>query len=143
MKLLERHKLGKEIKEVIPVKSAVRFIYNVYMGKASEFAQDKMDQKRRSEKPAKHSGSAHASPRGGTQKTTEGDSFTDAANKTGMEDSKHDSPSKTQSKFNDRIGKGDKDANVNLVEWTYEYFQNRYGLKNVADKKFQSLFTDC
>ena len=43
MKLLEKHKLGKEIKEVIPVKSAVRFIYNVYMGKASEFAQDKME----------------------------------------------------------------------------------------------------
>jgi len=27
-------------------------------------------------------------------------------------------------------------TNVNLIEWTYEYFQNRYGLKNVADKKF-------
>ena len=27
-------------------------------------------------------------------------------------------------------------TNVNLVEWTYDYFQNRYGLKNVADKKF-------
>ena len=27
-------------------------------------------------------------------------------------------------------------TNINLIEWTYDYFQNRYGLKNVADKKF-------
>ena len=33
-------------------------------------------------------------------------------------------------------------TNVNLVEWTYDYFQNRYGLKNVADKKFQQ-FVGC
>ena len=37
-------------------------------------------------------------------------------------------------------GKGDTLAtNINLIEWTYEYFQNRYGLKNVADKKFQQF----
>lgn len=24
----------------------------------------------------------------------------------------------------------------NLIEWTYDYFQQRYGLKNVAEKKF-------
>ena len=30
-------------------------------------------------------------------------------------------------------------TNVNLIEWTYEYFQNRYGLKNVADKKFNQF----
>ena len=30
-------------------------------------------------------------------------------------------------------------TNVNLIEWTYEYFQNRYGLKNVADKKFKQF----
>lgn len=28
---------------------------------------------------------------------------------------------------------------MNLIEWTYEYFQNRYGLKNVADKKFSQF----
>lgn len=27
-------------------------------------------------------------------------------------------------------------TNVSLIEWTYEFFQNRYGLKNVAEKKF-------
>ena len=41
-----------------------------------------------------------------------------------------------ESKSPDRDGRGDKDATVNLVEWTYEYINNRYGLKNVADKKF-------
>ena len=41
MKLLERVKSGKEIKDAMPVKSAVRYIYNVYMGKASEYAQVK------------------------------------------------------------------------------------------------------
>ena len=30
-------------------------------------------------------------------------------------------------------------VNVNLIEWTYDYFQNRYGLKNVADKKFNQF----
>jgi hypothetical protein len=41
MKLLDKFKQGKEIKEIMPVKSAVRYIYNIYMGKASEFAQEK------------------------------------------------------------------------------------------------------
>ena len=26
-----------------------------------------------------------------------------------------------------------------MIEWTYEYFMNRYGLKNVADKKFRQF----
>lgn len=38
-KLLEQFKAGKDIKVYMPVKSAVRYIYNIYMGKASEFAQ--------------------------------------------------------------------------------------------------------
>ena len=38
------------------------------------------------------------------------------------------------------ISKGqDLATSINLIEWTYEYFQNRYGLKNVADKKFQQF----
>jgi hypothetical protein len=42
-----------------------------------------------------------------------------------------------QSKSPNNVAKGqDLATNVNLIEWTYEYFQNRYGLKNVADKKF-------
>ena len=41
MKILERFKAGKEIKDLMPAKSAARYIYNVYMGKASEFAQEK------------------------------------------------------------------------------------------------------
>jgi len=33
--------------------------------------------------------------------------------------------------------KGEKVASyVSLLEFTYDYFQNKYGLKNVADKKF-------
>jgi len=38
MKLLERVKSGKDIKDAMPVKSASRYIYNIYMGKASEYA---------------------------------------------------------------------------------------------------------
>jgi hypothetical protein len=30
-------------------------------------------------------------------------------------------------------------THCNLIEWSYEYFQNRYGLKNVADKKFSQF----
>ena len=30
-------------------------------------------------------------------------------------------------------------TSFNLIEWTYEFFQNRYGLKNVADKKFSQF----
>lgn len=37
-KLLEKMKAGKEIKDLMPVKSAVRYIYNIYMVKAAEFA---------------------------------------------------------------------------------------------------------
>ena len=35
---------------------------------------------------------------------------------------------------------GDDEAkmtSINLIEWTYEYFMNRSGLKNVADKKYK------
>ena len=36
-----------------------------------------------------------------------------------------------------QTGKGeDVASNQSLLEFTYEFFQNRYGLKNVADKKF-------
>ena len=27
-------------------------------------------------------------------------------------------------------------VSANFCEWVYEFFQNRYGLKNVGDKKF-------
>ena len=30
-------------------------------------------------------------------------------------------------------------THTNLVEWTYEFFKNRYGFKNVAEKKFQQF----
>ena len=37
-KLLEKFKSGKEIKDSMAIKSAARYIYNIYMGKASDFA---------------------------------------------------------------------------------------------------------
>ena len=46
---------------------------------------------------------------------------------------KRDATSKSPTKGQDLA------TNVNLIEWTYEYFQNRYGLKNVADKKFNQF----
>ena len=42
-KLLDKFKAGKDIKEMMPVKSAARYIYNIYMGKAAEFAQEKQN----------------------------------------------------------------------------------------------------
>lgn len=38
MKLVEKFKGNKEIKEIMPIKSTVRFIYAVYMGKAADIA---------------------------------------------------------------------------------------------------------
>lgn len=38
MKLLDKFKANKEIKEIMPIKSTVRFIYAVYMGKAADIA---------------------------------------------------------------------------------------------------------
>ena len=32
-----------------------------------------------------------------------------------------------------------QNTSINLLEWVYEYFMNRYGLKNVADKKYRQL----
>ena len=45
-KLMDKHTAGKEIKELMAVKSAVRYIYNVYMGKAAEFAAEKANMKK-------------------------------------------------------------------------------------------------
>ena len=41
--------------------------------------------------------------------------------------------------IDDEESKENKVTSVNLIEWTYEYMMNRYGLKNVADKKFRQL----
>ncbi len=41
MKILDKFNKGKEIKDLMPVKTAVRYIYNIYMGKAAEFAMEK------------------------------------------------------------------------------------------------------
>ena len=38
---MDRFNSGKEIKELMAVKSSVRYIYNVYMGKAAEYANEK------------------------------------------------------------------------------------------------------
>jgi len=46
MKLLDKFNAGKENKDLMPVKTAVRYIYNIYMGKASEFAQEKQTLKK-------------------------------------------------------------------------------------------------
>lgn len=43
-KLLDKFKLGKDIKELMPVKSIARFIYNIYMAKAADLASDKQTQ---------------------------------------------------------------------------------------------------
>ena len=40
-RLLDRFKLGKDIKELMPIKSVARFIYNIYMAKAADLASDK------------------------------------------------------------------------------------------------------
>ena len=45
-RLLERFNQGKEIKDLMSVKSAARYIYNIYMGKAAEFAQEKQANKK-------------------------------------------------------------------------------------------------
>ena len=47
-KLMERFNSGREIKDLMAVKSAVRYIYNVYMGKAAEFANEKLASKKQS-----------------------------------------------------------------------------------------------
>ena len=39
---MDRFNSGKEIKDLMAVKTAVRYIYNVYMGKAAEYANEKM-----------------------------------------------------------------------------------------------------
>jgi hypothetical protein len=59
-------------------------------------------------------------------------------NKSGM--SKDDTEKLKQDKesFNEQT-KEQQSTSVNLIEWTYEYFMNRYGLKNVADKKFRQF----
>ena len=40
-KLLDKFQAGKDIKEMMPVKSAARYIYNIYMQQAAEFAAEK------------------------------------------------------------------------------------------------------
>jgi len=45
-KLLDRYSSGKEIKDLMAAKTAVRYIYNVYMGKAAEYANEKLAQKK-------------------------------------------------------------------------------------------------
>jgi len=41
MKLLAKVKKGKEIKEIIPVKSLARYLYNIYMAKAADLVVEK------------------------------------------------------------------------------------------------------
>ena len=45
-KLMDQFNAGKDIKDLMAVKSAVRYIYNVYMGKAAEYANEKQAQKK-------------------------------------------------------------------------------------------------
>ena len=49
---MDRFNSGKEIKELMAVKSSVRYIYNVYMGKAAEYANEKQAQKKQSKERA-------------------------------------------------------------------------------------------
>ena len=44
MKLLDKLKKGKEIKDLMPVKSLSRYLYNIYMAKAAEQATEKQNQ---------------------------------------------------------------------------------------------------
>ena len=30
-----------------------------------------------------------------------------------------------------------------LIEWVYDYMQNRYGIKTIADKKFKQMICSC
>lgn len=45
-KLMDKLHKGQEPKEMMPVKTAVKYIYSIYMGKAQEFAQEKQNQKK-------------------------------------------------------------------------------------------------
>ena len=38
---MDQFNAGKDINDLMAVKSAVRYIYNVYMGKAAEYANEK------------------------------------------------------------------------------------------------------
>ena len=40
-KLLDKFKNGKDIKDLMPVKSVARYLYNIYMAKAADLASDK------------------------------------------------------------------------------------------------------
>lgn len=62
-KLLEKFNAGKEMKDMMPVKTAVRYIYNIYMGKANEFASEKSTRKPFGVSPARQDqGSRSTSP---------------------------------------------------------------------------------
>jgi hypothetical protein len=45
----------------------------------------------------------------------------------------------TQMSFNANPG----NAKLPLLEWIYENFMQKYGLKNVAEKKFVQLISSC
>ena len=49
----------------------------------------------------------------------------------------------TRSNLKGSTGRGPQEPqgakSLNLLEWTYEYFQNLYGLKHVADQKFKQF----
>ena len=51
---------------------------------------------------------------------------------------KQPSPQRDE-KINEEEEKLQELGTVNLIEWTYDYFMHRYGLKNVADKKFKQF----
>ena len=176
-KLMERFNTGKEIKELMAVKSSVRYIYNVYMGKAAEYANEKQAQKKQTKErgsvsPEKAQGkdavqentkkssmvelkknsvistspqadnvkraNTIGSPREslappGMKRVNSGFSGKGSDKNEETKGGKRDATSKSPTKGQDLA------TNVNLIEWTYEYFQNRYGLKNVADKKFNQF----
>jgi hypothetical protein len=45
IKILEKNQKGKEIQELMPMKTLTRYIYQVYMAKAAEIQADKLGKK--------------------------------------------------------------------------------------------------
>ena len=155
------------------MKSAVRYIYNVYMGKAAEFAQEKVNLKKQATTARKEELSrspdqtgkdkTRATEKQGKDRSNPGSpksnnalrrTFSNQADSPkepnpGLTKRSTLSPKQEKELANKEdlvspklagASKGqDLATSTNLVEWTYEYFQNRYGLKNVADKKFQQF----
>ena len=169
IKILEKHQKKQEIKELMPMKTLTRYIYQVYMAKAAEIQSEKLGKKTgTSNQQANRSVSPHLdekdniylkniksldhSPKDKKKSKSPMHNKDEQLERGASEEqdgsfrktaSDKDNKSRANSDNQETGKQGGKNAPLNLTEWVYEFLHTRYGMQTMANKKFSQIIGSC